>query len=62
MNSNKRYSFIFKILLYSLAKGIRSIYNVVTKANDSVDLVFGDGNFADLPLGTFKTYYRIEQT
>ena len=43
----------------SLAKGIRSIYNVVTKANDSVDLVFGDGNFADLPLGTFKTYYRI---
>ena len=43
----------------SLSKSTRKIYNVVTKANDSVDLVFGDGNFSDLPLGSFKVYYRI---
>ena len=42
----------------SLAKNVRNIYNVVTKAGDSVDLVFGDGNFTNLPLGSFITYYR----
>ena len=42
----------------SLSKSERNIYNVVTKANDGVDLVFGDGNFSNLPLGSFKTFYR----
>ena len=42
----------------SLAKSERDIYNVVTKVNDTVDLVFGDGNFSNLPLGAFKVYYR----
>jgi hypothetical protein len=43
----------------SLSKNVRNIYNVVTKNNDAIDLVFGDGNFSNLPLGSFKTYYRI---
>ena len=42
----------------SLAKGERNIYNVVTKNNDTVDLVFGDGNFSNLPIGLFRVYYR----
>ena len=42
----------------SLTKNERNIYNVVTKNNDTIDLVFGDGNFTNLPLGTFTTYYR----
>ena len=42
----------------SLAKSERNIYNVVTKSNDAIDLVFGDGNFSNLPLGTFRLYYR----
>ena len=42
----------------SLSKEERNIYNVVTKANDAVDLVFGDGNFSNLPLGSFRTYHR----
>jgi hypothetical protein len=42
----------------SLSRNERNIYNVVTKNNDTVDLVFGDGNFSNLPLGSFKTYYR----
>ena len=42
----------------SLSKSERNIYNVITKNNDAVDLVFGDGNFSNLPLGTFKLYYR----
>ena len=42
----------------SLAKGERNIYNVVTKNRDTIDLVFGDGNFSNIPLGSFKLYYR----
>ena len=42
----------------SLAKSQRNTYNIVTKNNDTVDLVFGDGNFADIPLGSFRAYYR----
>ena len=42
----------------SLATDSRNIYNVVTKNNDAVDLVFGDGNFSNIPSGSFRTYYR----
>jgi len=42
----------------SLDKNTRNIYNVTTKADDAIDLVFGDGNFSNLPNGSFRTYYR----
>ena len=42
----------------SLATYRRIIYNVVTKNNDAVDLVFGDGNFSNIPSGAFRAYYR----
>jgi hypothetical protein len=42
----------------SLSKTERNTYNVVTKNNDEIDLVFGDGNFSNIPLGTFRTYFR----
>ena len=42
----------------SLSKAERNTYNVVTKNNDAIDLVFGDGNFSNLPLGNFRIYYR----
>ena len=43
----------------SLSKSQRNTFNVVTKNNDSIDLVFGDGNFSNIPLGSFRTYYRV---
>ena len=43
----------------SLSKNVRNIYNVVTRNDDAVDLVFGDGNFSNLPLGSFRAYYRV---
>jgi len=46
------------VIYNSLSSNIRDIYNVVTKNNDSVDLVFGDGNFSNIPLGAFRLYYR----
>ena len=42
----------------SLSKAERNTFNVVTKNNDTIDLVFGDGNFSNIPLGNFRAYYR----
>ena len=46
------------VIYNSLSKDIRNIYNVLTKNNDQIDLVFGDGNFSNIPSGTFRCYYR----
>jgi len=47
------------IIYNSLNKKIRNIFGVVTKAGDAISLTFSDGTFGNLPLGTFRTYYRI---
>jgi hypothetical protein len=47
------------IIYNSLKKNIKNIYGVVTRAGDRASLVFSDGTFGNLPLGTFRTYYRI---
>jgi len=47
------------IIYNSLSKNIRNIYNVITRASDAITLAFSDGTFGNLPLGTFRTYYRI---
>lgn len=36
----------------------RNIFQVNTRTNDQIDLVFGDGAFANIPSGTFRLYYR----
>lgn len=36
----------------------RNLYQVNTRENDQVDLVFGDGSFANVPQGNFRTYFR----
>jgi hypothetical protein len=47
------------IIYNSLNKSIKNIYSVVTRVGDAVSLSFSDGTFGNLPLGTFRTYYRI---
>ena len=47
------------IIYNSINKNIRTIYSVITRTNDAVSLQFSDGTFGDLPLGSFKTYYRV---
>lgn len=37
----------------------RNIFQVNTRAADQIDLVFGDGSFATMPIGTYRVYYRI---
>ena len=37
----------------------KSIYQVNSRAGDQIDLVFGDGSFANIPQGNFRVYYRV---
>jgi hypothetical protein len=37
----------------------RNIYQINTRAGDQIDLVFGDGAFANIPQGRFRLYYRV---
>jgi hypothetical protein len=37
---------------------VRTLVQINTRANDQIDLVFGDGSFAEIPIGSFVLYYR----
>jgi hypothetical protein len=47
------------IVFNSVDQNIRNIYSVITKENDTVDLVFADGVYGNLPQGSFRVYYRL---
>lgn len=47
------------IIYNSLNKKIKNIYSVITRAGDAISLAFSDGIFGNLPLGNFRTYYRV---
>ena len=36
----------------------RNLYQINSRTNDQIDLVFGDGSFANLPQGIFRLFYR----
>lgn len=36
----------------------KNIYQLNTQNNDNVNIVFGDGNFSNIPKGSFSFYYR----
>lgn len=46
------------VIYNSLSKNIRKVYSTVGRDNDSVDLVFADGTFGDIPNGNYRYYYR----
>jgi hypothetical protein len=46
------------IIYNSVNKAIRNIYSVVTRTSDKISLLFSDGLFGNIPLGTFRVYYR----
>ena len=37
---------------------LRPIYSVTSRTNDQITLVFGDGTFSEIPVGTFRSYVR----
>jgi len=46
------------IIYNSLNSDQRNIYAVLSRDNDQIDLSFADGNFGNLPNGSFTLYYR----
>jgi hypothetical protein len=46
------------VIYNSLDKSVKNLYGVITRANDQVSLIFSDGVFGNIPLGSFRTYYR----
>jgi hypothetical protein len=47
------------IIYNSLNKNIRNIYAILTRNNDAISLQFSDGTFGNMPIGTFRSYYRV---
>ena len=47
------------IIYNSDTSASRKAYQVTTRLNDQVNLVFGDGAFAEIPQGRFRLFYRI---
>lgn len=37
----------------------RNLFSVSSRANDQIDLIFGDGSFTNIPVGNFRLYYRV---
>jgi hypothetical protein len=49
---------VYAAAVEQLAPGTRPIYSVASRTNDQITLNFGDGIFATIPVGTFRTYVR----
>lgn len=45
-------------LFNSLDKNIKKIFSVKTLQNNNVSVIFGDGNFSEMPSGIIRTWYR----
>lgn len=45
-------------VIYNTSKS-KNIYQVNSRSNDQISLVFGDGSFANIPQGKFRLYYRV---
>jgi hypothetical protein len=47
------------IVYNSVDQNIRNIYSTITKEDDTIDLIFADGVYGNLPQGAFRVYYRV---
>ena len=47
------------VIYNSLSQNTKTIFSVNSKTNDQIQLLFGDGVFTDIPVGDFRTYYRV---
>jgi hypothetical protein len=49
---------IYTAAAEQLGTTLRPIYTVTSRANDQITMVFGDGVFSEIPVGTFRAYVR----
>jgi len=45
-------------LVFNELRDTRKKYEVDTRENDAVTVIFGDGDFSDMPVGTFRFWFR----
>ena len=38
---------------------VRDIYTIASRENDQISIVFGDGNFGNIPKGLIRVWYRV---
>ena len=58
---NKEWTYVENIYASAaeqLATQLRPIYTVTSRTNDQITMVFGDGVFSEIPVGTFRAYVR----
>jgi hypothetical protein len=49
---------IYAAAVEQLSPEQRKIYSITSRANDQITLTFGDGVFAEVPVGIFRSYVR----
>jgi hypothetical protein len=49
---------IYSAAVEQLQPDQRKLYSITSRANDQITLTFGDGVFAEAPVGLFRTYVR----
>lgn len=49
---------IYSAAVEQVAPNKRKIYSITSRVNDQITLTFGDGVFAETPVGTFRNYVR----
>jgi hypothetical protein len=49
---------VYGAAIEQLAPGTRTIFSVTSRTNDQITLNFGDGVFATIPVGLFRSYVR----
>jgi hypothetical protein len=60
-NINREWQFqenIYSAAAEQIGTSLRPIFSVTSRANDQITLVFGDGVFSEIPVGTFRCYVR----
>jgi len=60
-NINREWEYtenIYAAAAEQIGTTLRPIYTVTSRTNDQITLVFGDGVFSEIPVGTFRAYVR----
>lgn len=47
------------VIYNNLNKNDKNVFSVLTRLEDRISLVFGDGTFGNIPLGKFRAYFRV---
>jgi hypothetical protein len=55
---SREWTYVENIYAAAEEPGLRPVYSTTSRANDQITMIFGDGVFAEIPVGTFRAYVR----